>query len=148
MNLYGTAKVGGDVLAFCGKCKRDLAHVVGAMMSGKPARVICKTCKSEHNYRLGESSSSKRSGLAAATKTPRASRTFVRNSEYWEQQMALKKQATTKPYKPQDQFKSGDVINHSRFGLGIVEEVKSNGKIVVLFRDEERVLVHGMVSAS
>jgi len=148
MNLYGKPKVGGDVLAYCGKCKRDLAHVIVAMVSGRPARVICKTCKGEHNYRLGESTSSKRSGLSTATKAPRTSRTFVKNSEYWEQQMALKKQAPTKPYKPQDEFKSGDVINHSRFGLGIVEEVKTNGKIVVLFRDEERVLVHGMVSSS
>jgi hypothetical protein len=141
MNLYGPVKVGGDVLAFCGKCKRDLSHVVMAMVSGKPVRVICKTCKSEHNYRLGNSGVSKRapSGL----KAPKPTRTFVKNSEYWETKMADKKQVPLKPYKTQELFKLGDVISHSKFGVGIVEEVKNNGKIVVLFRDEERTLVHG-----
>lgn len=136
MNLYGTPKVGGDVLAFCGKCKRDLAHVIMAMVGGKPARVICKTCKSQHNYRLGGAVTSRPSS------TPRATRTVVKNSDYWEQKMASKKQAPLIPYKIQEQFKLGDVIQHSKFGVGIVEEVKTNGKIVVLFRDEERTLIH------
>ena len=122
MNLYGTVKVGGDVLAYCGKCKRELAHVVMAMVGGKPARVICKTCKSEHNYRSGQTP-------AKVSKAPRVQRTYVKNSDYWEQQMALKKQMPTKAYKVQEIFKLGDLINHSRFGIGIVEEVKNNGKI-------------------
>ncbi|MFM8270057.1 MAG: hypothetical protein ACKN9V_07695 [Pseudomonadota bacterium] len=140
MNLYGPPKVGGDILAYCGKCKRDLAHVIVAMVGIKPARVICKTCQSPHNYRLGEGA------VRATPKAPRATKTFVKNSDYWEQQMAKKKQSPMKPYKTQELFKLGDVISHSKFGLGIVEEVKSNGKILVLFRDEERVLIHGMGS--
>jgi hypothetical protein len=144
MNLYGAAKVGGDILAYCGKCKRDLAHVIIAMMGTKPARVICKTCQSPHNYRLGESGSSSRRTSSLAPKAPRATKTFVKNSEYWEQKMATKKQLPMKPYKTQELFQLGDVISHTKFGLGIVEEVKDNGKIVVLFRDEERTLIHGM----
>ena len=58
--------------------------------------------------------------------------------------MASKKQAPLKPYKTQELFHLGDVISHSKFGVGIVEEVKNNGKIVVLFRDEERTLIHGL----
>ena len=143
MNLYGPLKVGGDVLASCGKCKMDLAHVVVAMVGGKPARVICKTCKSEHNYRLGSSTARKKSSLSG-TKETKPTRTFVKNSEYWEQKMATKKATPHKPYKTQELFGLGDVISHSRFGVGIVEEVKNNGKIVVLFRDEERTLVHGL----
>ena len=140
MNLYGSPKVGGDVLSFCGKCKRELAHVIMAMVGGKPARVICKTCQSPHNYRTGGTSvTSKKSSTSS---TPRATRTYVKNSEYWEQKIAEKKQVPQRPYKIQEQFKLGDVIQHSKFGVGIVEEVKNNGKIVVLFRDEERTLIH------
>lgn len=145
MNLYGPSKVGGDVLAHCGKCKRELAHVIMAMVGGKPARVICKTCKSEHNYRLGGASTPAKSGLARAAK-PKS--TFVKHTEYWEQKMATKKQAPMKPYQVHTLFQLGDVIQHSKFGLGIVEEVKTNGKIVVLFRDEERTLIHGLTNPS
>lgn len=137
MNLYGPVKVGGDILSYCGKCKRELAHVIVAIVGNKPARVICKTCQSPHNYRSGDRTTTQ------TPKAPRATRTFVKNSDYWEEQMATKKQVPMKPYKTQELFKLGDVINHSKFGLGIVEEVKTNGKIVVLFRDEERVLIHG-----
>jgi len=146
MNLYGPVKVGGDILAYCGKCKRDLAHVIMAVVGTKPARVICKTCQSQHNYRLGESSATSKRSSSLAPKAPRATKTFVKNSDYWEQKMATKKQVPMKPYKTQELFNLGDVISHSKFGLGIVEEVKDNGKIVVLFRDEERTLIHGITS--
>jgi hypothetical protein len=79
---------------------------------------------------------------SSTSSTPRATRTYVKNSEYWEQKIAEKKQVPQRPYKIQEQFKLGDVIQHSKFGVGIVEEVKNNGKIVVLFRDEERTLIH------
>jgi|688.fasta_scaffold76353_2 hypothetical protein len=146
MDLYGPVKVGGDILAFCGKCKTDLAHVIVALMGGKPVKVICKTCKSEHKYRLS-GDSAPRSRSLGALKPARAPKTFVKNSDYWEQKMASKKQVPLKPYRTQELFQLGDVISHSKFGVGIVEEVKSNGKILVLFRDEERTLIHGISSA-
>lgn len=143
MDLYGPPKVGGDILAYCGKCKMELAHVIMAMMSGRPVKVQCKTCKSPHQYRLsgGAQASRPTSGL----RTPRApsTRTTVRNSEYWEQKMAATK-SPSRPYRPIDKFEKGQVIQHPKFGMGLVEEVKINGKIVVLFREEEKTLVHGL----
>jgi hypothetical protein len=93
---------------------------------------------------MGESGISSKRTSSLASKAPRATKTFVKNSEYWEQKMATKKQVPMKPYKTQELFQLGDVISHTKFGLGIVEEVKNNGKIIVLFRDEERTLIHGM----
>lgn len=147
MDLYGPVKVGGDILAFCGKCKRDLAHVIVATLAGKPVKVICKTCKSEHKYRLSGDSQPK-SASSGGGKRERAPRTLVKNSEYWEQKIAAKKQTPLKTYRTQELFQLGDVISHSKFGVGIVEEVKNNGKILVLFRDEERILIHGLTAPS
>ena len=138
MNLYGPVKVGGDCLAYCGKCKRESAHVIMSMVDRKPARVICKTCQSQHNYR---SESVKTNKSKSSSSLPKAPRTFVKNSEYWEQKLASRKSDQTKPYKPQANFMKGDVIQHSKFGLGIVEEIITSSKILVLFRDEERTLV-------
>jgi len=137
MNLYGPVKVGGDCLAYCGKCKRESAHVIMSMVDRKPARVICKTCQSQHNYR----SESLKTVKSRSSSLPKAPRTFVKNSEYWETKLAARKSNQTKPYKPQESFLKGDVIQHAKFGLGIVEEIITPSKILVLFRDEERTLV-------
>ncbi|MCB0416223.1 MAG: hypothetical protein KDD39_01150, partial [Bdellovibrionales bacterium] len=50
----------------------------------------------------------------------------------------------TQAYTPRTTFQSGDVIKHVKFGIGIVEEVRANGKIIVLFREGERMLIHAM----
>ena len=44
-------KVGGDVDAYCTKCRMDLSHRVIAMVANEPKRVKCLTCDGEHNYR-------------------------------------------------------------------------------------------------
>ena len=44
-------KVGHDVLAYCSRCKMNLAHTIVIIDKlGKPARVLCNTCKSERQY--------------------------------------------------------------------------------------------------
>ena len=140
--LYGTPRVGGDALAWCTKCKMDLAHVIVAMIKHRPARVICKTCKSQHNYKLGTQTDLIRSTKAPRAKKTAAQKTYMKVSDMWEQKMA---EAKGQPvaYKVTGIFSKGDVIQHPSFGMGLVEEVKGS-KISVLFRGDEKTLVHGM----
>jgi hypothetical protein len=135
--LYGPARVGGDALSWCTKCRMDLAHVIVSMVDGKPSKVECKTCRSVHRYKLG--------GTATPRKTrTTATKTVVRASEVWEQKLAQKTKAEIAPYKTNPSFGKGDVIQHPSFGVGIVEEVRSTNKIAVFFRDGEKLLVHGI----
>ena len=42
----------GDVIDdFCVKCKRIMNHSVVSMMGQEPAKVRCRTCYSDHDYR-------------------------------------------------------------------------------------------------
>lgn len=143
MELYGPPKVGADALSYCGKCKMELAHVIVSMVGNRPAKVVCKTCKSQHNYKGALSATRKSSGPAK----PRVQKTTVRAAEYWEQKMAQSK-ASTKPYNVKETFKVGDIVNHAQFGMGIVEEVRMGGKITVLFRTGDKILVHGLAPAT
>ena len=142
--LYGPPRVGGDILSHCTRCKMELAHVVVSMLNGRPARVICKTCKSTHNYKRGTQTDLIRSTSRPSKPRKSPQKTYMKVSEMWEQKMAAAKNAQVKPYSVKQVFTAGDVINHPNFGVGLVEEVKSNGKITVLFRNDEKVLVHGM----
>jgi len=45
----------GDVIDdFCVKCRRLTNHSVVSMMNGGPAKVRCRTCYNEHDYRHEE----------------------------------------------------------------------------------------------
>ena len=138
--VYERPRVGGDILCHCGHCNMNLAHVVIAMVDGKPKRVICKTCRSEHNFRTGGSSSSKRS----TPRSPRATKTTILASELWQQRLNENKSQEATAYDPKKKYSKGTCLNHPKFGLGCIEEVRLADKIVVLFRDGEKLLVHNL----
>lgn len=117
----------------------ELAHVVVSMVSSRPAKVICKTCRSQHNYKRGTAATV----APLSPRAPRERKTIARVAEVWEQKIAENK-SPVRPYSVQSLFAQGDVLQHPSFGLGIVEEVRSNGKITVLFRQDQKVLIHGM----
>lgn len=136
--LYDTPRVGGDVLSFCSKCQIELAHVVFSMVNGRPAKVICKTCKSQHRYKL-----STMMGSPKSPRVPRQKTVRISVSELWDKKLRESKGEPI-PYQPKGTFKLGDWIKHTKFGLGIIEEVKLDSKIIVLFREGEKTLVHGL----
>ena len=42
----------GDVIDdYCVKCKRIMNHAVVSVMNNEPAKVRCRTCHSDHDYR-------------------------------------------------------------------------------------------------
>ena len=54
MNIVRTARAGSAIEDFCRACKTDRMHtVIAADPAGRPLRVACGFCRSEHNYRGG-----------------------------------------------------------------------------------------------
>jgi len=42
----------GDIIDdFCVKCKRIMNHAVVSLLNGEPAKVRCRTCHNDHDYR-------------------------------------------------------------------------------------------------
>jgi len=42
----------GDIIDdYCVKCKRIMNHAVVSMLNNEPAKVRCRTCHSDHDYR-------------------------------------------------------------------------------------------------
>lgn len=137
--LYGTPKVGADILSYCTRCRMELAHVVVSMLDGNASKVHCKTCQSVHKHRGAPGTTTARKKGTRKAAKPRKS---IRAADLWEQRMASAKSDTV-PYQVNGQFTQGDLINHVHFGIGIVEEVRDNSKILVLFRQGEKILIHG-----
>jgi hypothetical protein len=45
------ARLGDDIDDFCVKCKRVMNHAVVSLVGEEPAKVRCRTCYGDHDYR-------------------------------------------------------------------------------------------------
>ena len=121
-------KVGGDVDAYCTKCRMDLSHRVIAMVANEPKRVKCLTCDGEHNYRKPMSERAERSAKHS-----------------WEKAMAGQPATAFKAYSIKAFFSEGELVRHSKFGDGVVARVIDPTKVEVLFEDGPRTMAQGAV---
>lgn len=142
---------GGEIDAWCTRCKMDLGHRIVAMVGPVPKRVLCMTCSSEHNYR------SEKNVKAPVQKTPRAAAKStsqkqktsasratrspgVRSREEWERR--VRSGAPLTRYTISSTFNLDQLVTHKKFGDGYVCGV-GEGKVTIMFIDGERTLIQG-----
>ena len=129
-------RVGGDIDAFCTRCKMELGHTILAMVGKKPVRVRCNTCGGEHNYRRSSAPARKGSWVPASE---RATRPAVTS---WEALLREKDVSRARRYSAKERFQADDVLEHPVFGIGLVQEVHGD-KMRVAFKADTKLLVHG-----
>ncbi len=131
--------VAENMVTLCRKCKMELSHVVIAHNAeGIVARVKCRTCGSEHKYSPYKKPSRK-------TVTTSKNSTRTRKTDYAEEfQKLAEKYKDTKPvhYSMSGSYRAEDVVDHQKFGVGIVMNV-SYQKMEVAFPGGLRILVCG-----
>ena len=49
--IMRAARLGDDIDDFCVKCKRVMNHSVVSILNNAPAKVRCRTCHSDHDFR-------------------------------------------------------------------------------------------------
>jgi hypothetical protein len=53
-------RLGDDIDDFCVKCKRLTNHLIVSLMNAEAAKVRCRSCYHEHDFRNGEPPPSKK----------------------------------------------------------------------------------------
>ncbi|MFO0758375.1 MAG: hypothetical protein U0359_17925 [Byssovorax sp.] len=152
-------KTGGEIDAYCTKCKLDLTHRIIAMVGDAVKKVECKTCGSHHLYRrpkterdaaaarlekkaaeraaerkVGGSGKSERAGVSKAERSQTAE---------WEKAIAGQPSSAFQAYRITLTLNVGDLVRHSKFGDGVVQRVIDRGKVELLFQDGPRTMAHG-----
>jgi len=128
---------GGYIEAWCTRCRLELGHTIVAMVAGAPRRVQCNTCNTQHNFR---------------TKPPEKKRTkpdslprkrSSRRKDYGEYLSRLSNLDATsaRQYTTEAGFEKDEIVDHPRFGRGIVASVIQRNKVEIVFRDGPRLLV-------
>ncbi len=129
---------GGFIDAYCTKCKVDLGHTVICLVGEKIARVKCRTCGSEHNYR----DRAKKTAARKRTTMSAKKALLMKNPEgVWVEAMN-KATGAEIPYDGIRLYKPGQVVAHPVFGSGVVLEAAEK-KVTIIFKDKERKLVSG-----
>lgn len=159
-------RTGGEIDAYCTKCKLDLGHRIIAMVGDEIKKVECRTCGSHHLYRRPKSQREERarileakptlgsastSGGTAKTAAPRTNSERVRAAEKaereqltaWEKAIAGQPASAFKPFRITLTLAEGELVRHSKFGDGVVAKVIDKGKVEILFQDGPRTMAHG-----
>ncbi|EQC43599.1 hypothetical protein M899_3002 [Bacteriovorax sp. BSW11_IV] len=135
--------VGKEVLSYCNKCKLTLAHMIVAMKDVNTIyKVQCKTCKSTHAYKDPSAVKVKKVTAKVKKASPGSSkRSAASVSDLW---MDAVNNATTKSkaYSIKIKFELGDIIDHPKFGPGVVDKCIDGDKIEVIFRHDIKTLMH------
>ena len=132
---------GKDVLSYCTKCKLNLSHTIVAMKDEKSiAKVQCNTCKSTHSYKDPSVSTANKTRTKSTATKKTGNTKIISISDLWMEQLN-KTTSKSQPYTIDHKYKEGDVIDHSKFGPGIVQSTKAT-TMEVVFRHEIKTLVH------
>jgi len=143
---------GDEVDAYCTKCKMDLNHRIVAMDGDTIKRVECLTCRGQHNYRKPKSAApavrkrttkkrTTKAAVARAAKAKAEAEAALRAE--WEQATAGRDPAELTPYNISIALSPGLLLNHKKFGPGLVYELVDEGKAQVLFEEGLKLLVYG-----
>jgi hypothetical protein len=130
-------RAGQDTDAFCGKCGMMLAHVIHAVAAtGRPARVECKTCNAIHGYRPAPP------GSKSATTKKRATGGRQTPEKLFNAAIDGVDVSSPTRYTIKDEFEKNMVIDHKKFGLGLVTQSLADNKIEVIFIEGTKILIH------
>jgi hypothetical protein len=122
-------RLGDDVQVYCGRCKEERLHQVVALNNQQRIeRVICRTCNSNHLYRDRQAGSQERTRRAPGKETNQTASVVSAALEKW------------RHYSPQETYAEGELISHTKFGMGRVVASRQ-GKVDVKFGSMMRTLL-------
>ena len=131
--MTDTITVSGEIVAWCTKCKLELAHTIVAIVDDLPKKVQCNTCNAKHNYRTKPQPRSTKAVRKPKLKEP----TYEEHLD----RLTSGDLSNSKEYNIKGIFEKDEIIDHPRFGIGVVLSVVKTNKIEVLFREGPKLLI-------
>ncbi len=143
-----TIKTGDEVDAKH-KCYPDgetlvLAHTVVAMVGDRIAKVKCNTCGKIHAYRPPDSPSEATAAKRRAERKKALAKVASRGEPEPFEILAAKVDLTqTTDYSIKMSMEEMMVVQHPKFGVGIVAMLREGNKADVVFNEGPRTLIYG-----
>lgn len=142
-------RTGGEIDAWCTKCRMDLNHRIVAMVGEAVKRVECLTCGGQHNYRKPASerdqpkASTPRAASSGASRAGGAPATQRSARATWEKAIAGQPPNAFKAYSVAGTYEAGDLIRHKSFGDGVIARIIDPKKVEILFEEGPKTMAQG-----
>ena len=139
-----------EILSYCGSCKMDLMAAIVAKDGAKVVKVQCKTCKKEHGYKAakGVKEPSAKAVEKARVKKEAAAKVLEEQTKHveaeWRTLMEGAHKAPRVKYNIKKKLAIGEVVEHPKFGDGVVMKLCFPNKAEVIFRTDVKVLIHSV----
>lgn len=147
MTVEKTYQAGDAIESKCNRCKDVRMHVVVAMNGGEIVKVQCKTCGSLHKHpkaAKAASTTTRPRGARAVAKTVKALKNAAEQVQDWENALNGKDMGAAKPFGSADSAREGGLIDHPKFGVGVVQKLVAPDKMEVLFRNGPKLMVRSI----
>jgi hypothetical protein len=135
--MINSYSVGGDIDAWCTKCKLELGHTIIAIIDNLPKKVKCNTCNAQHVFRAKPVKRSRSKSKISTRKTRSKETTY----EDYISRLRDGDPANSKKYNTKGNFEKDEIIDHLSFGIGIVLSVIQFNRIKILFKDGPKLLI-------
>ena len=143
----GTAAVGEDIEALCGRCGQ-VWHVVMAKMGDRIAKVVCKRCGGHHQYRLENSGDTRPAAAAASSRGSTLRRARQPATPEPAPLPAFDPSKPPRAYSVREHFVLGERVVHPTFGTGVVAGAPGPGKVEIAFPAGRRVLASAKTAST
>ena len=159
--MAGLPGPGDRIEARCTRCNDITGHVIVALVGGEIVKVECppatpKEAKGKTavcRVKAGETrkeavnsfkptstpSTAAASPAAVSRAAAKAQKAAEDMEQNWQRTMNMTA-ASARPYAMNESFAVGDVIDHPKFGSGVVQEIFPPDKMQILFRDGAKML--------
>lgn len=127
-----TLSKGDKIEARCTKCRKNSQHLILSLSGDQPKQVQCQVCDRQHNFR--PPTKTRKVSLKAA-----AEKRSVENKK-WEKVNSNTEATNAKTYSMDIGYKVDTLINHSSFGIGVVQRIVGERKMEVLFENGVKLL--------
>lgn len=131
----------------------DLAATVVAKVGQEIVRVECKTCRKERAYKPPKGVQDPSAAPKAKRKTKSASAEEVSAKSAaaaravaveWQNVMTSSKASKRIKYSPKCMLEAGNIVDHAKFGDGVVLKLHHPNKAEVIFQDDIRLLIYSL----
>ena len=123
-------EVGGEVEALCPKCKGATIHVIEVIKTPELMKVMCKACMASHRYRPATPENTKK-----LVKTKKVKKAKVdaksREEKKWNRMLEQADREKAISYNMNRSYTENDVIEHMKFGVGVVFKIMDTSKIKI-----------------
>jgi len=137
-------EVDAKCLPACGK-NLCLAHTIVAMVGAKIERVKCNTCQKEHKYHPpaspSEATAAKRRAERKKAQTDAAPR--LATPEDYAKLIKQVDVSSAAKYSMKMELDLNDVVDHPKFGVGVVTDLREGSKASIAFPDGGKLLAYG-----